>query len=241
VITAYPSDVECERAMALWGIRQFGLSKPEKIINGSDPDDFCYKITGSAESRLTGGQVLDVEGVRSSKEDFCRGKTGLELDKDVSRAARANLDGAHFRHLSGTNSIQIETLIEAWKGTGKSIDQCAKGRGFGTRDERLGATKEGDPDVTPPVCPHCGTKAVYRPKGKPPFYGCPNYTKHPDKKFIVNARDWVEQQKKAAPAPAAPAEPEPPKPTAPPAAPLHADDIDFGGGRRRQREPGEEG
>jgi hypothetical protein len=50
-------------------------------------------------------------------------------------------------------------------------------------------------------------QGVYRPgkDGRGAFYGCPNYEKHKDKKFIVNADAWVaEQQAKAAkPAPVA--------------------------------------
>jgi hypothetical protein len=106
----------------------------------------------------------------------------------------------------------VEEIAEAWGGTWKKVEQCRHGRGFGSRTERLGGNSERAPDVEPPVCPHCNTKGAYRPaKGdRKAFYGCPNYTKHADKKWIVDAEKWAaEQQAKAAAGPTTSAAREP--------------------------------
>jgi hypothetical protein len=102
-------------------------------------------------------------------------------------------------------SVPVNQLAEAWIGTKKSIDQCRRGRGFGTRDERIGGRNEKAPDVDPPICPHCTTPGQYRPaKGdRGAFYGCPNYSKHADKKWIVDAARWVADHAKIAKATAA--------------------------------------
>ncbi len=225
-IVGYLQDCGCDRVRDLWGINVYGISHPEKVV-GNDPAIFHYLISGSGRCNLTRQVVEEMEGGRSSTDDFCRGKTGVELELLVRKAARANLDGNITRELAGMKSVPVAQLAEAWAGSKKSIDQCRRGRGFGTRDERVGARSDKAPDVDPPVCPHCKAAGQYRPaKGdRTAFYGCPNYTKHADKKWTVDAAKWIAEQgaKVAAPAPAA---------TPPPS----ASEV-FGKGR----EPGAEG
>lgn len=246
-VVGYLQDCGCDRVRDLYGIEVFGVSKPEKIV-GNDPQVFTYLITASGRCKLTRQVVEEMEGGRSSTDDFCKGKTGVELELAVRKAARANVDGNITRELAGMKSVPVNDLVEAWVGTKKTIEACRRGRGFGTRDERLGGASSKAPDVEPPVCPHCGTKGAYRPgkDGRGAFYGCPNYQKHSDKKFIVDAAKWVAEQQAKASAPAS----EQPTATSNQQSakrdtkrqekvePLHADDI-FGG--RSNREPGEEG
>lgn len=206
-IIGYLQDCGADRVRDLWGIEVFDISTPEKVT-GNDPAVFHYIISGSGRCKLT-RQVLErVEGGRSSTDDFCKDKKGLDLDLAVRKAARANLDGNITRELSGMKSVPVEDLTAAWEGTPKGIEACRRGRGFGTQSERLGATRAGVPDVDPPTCGVCGTVAKYRPandKG-PAFYGCPNYQKHADRKWSIKADAWVKQQPTAAaPPPAAPA------------------------------------
>jgi hypothetical protein len=191
-IVGYLQDAGADRVRDLYGIEIFDVSKPEKIV-GNDPAVFTYIISGSGRCKLTRQILEQVEGGRSSTDDFCRGKAGAELELTVRKATRANLDGNITRELAGMKSVPVNQLAEAWVGTKKSIDQCRRGRGFGTRDERVGGRSEKAPDLDPPVCPHCQTKGVYRPaKGdRKAFYGCPNYSKHPSQKFIVDAEQWA--------------------------------------------------
>lgn len=243
-IVGYLQDSGADRVRDLYGIEVFGVSHPEKILT-NDPDVFHYLITGSGRCRLTMQTIEAIEGGRSSTDDFCRGKTGAELELAVRKAARANLDGNVTRELAGLKSVPIDAIKEAWAGTKKSIDQCRRGRGFGSRDERVGGRSEKAPDVDPPVCPHCGAKGVYRPAkdNRKAFYGCPNYAKHADRKFIVDAEKWVAEQQQKATAPtneAASAKASSPKPTKPAekkAVPPTADEL-FGGSR--ERVPGED-
>jgi len=241
-VVGYLQDAGADRVRDLWGIEVRNVSKPEKIT-GNDPAVFHYLITGDGYCKLTRQEVVAIEGGRSSTDDFVKGKTGVELELLVRKAARANLDGNITRELAGMKSVPIGELQAAWAGTTKRVEACRLGRGFGTHSERLGARKETAPDVDPPVCPHCGTKGVYRPArdGRAAFYGCPNYEKHRDKKFIVDAEQWVAEQAQQKPPTKPPTKPEPkPKPTPPPngdTKPMTAGEIPFG----RDRQPGEDG
>lgn len=234
-IVGYLQDSGCERVRDIFGISISNVSAPEKIA-GADPGQFHYVVRGDGHCTLTAQMTEGIEGGRSSTEDFCKDKTGAALELAVRKAARANLDGQIVRELAGLAAVPIAELEAAWTGTHKGVADCRRGRGFGSRSERLGATatRGGAPDVEPPICPHCGTKGVYRPArdGRAAFFGCPNYEKHRDKKFIVNAEQWVAEQQQKAAAPAANG-----KPTPAPAAPMQATDIPFG----RDRQPGEDG
>jgi hypothetical protein len=194
-IVGYLQDCGCDRVRDLYGIEIFGISKPEKVV-ANEPGVFHYLITGSGRCKLTRQVVEEMEGGRSSTDDFCKGKTGAELELAVRKAARANLDGNITRELAGMKSVPLDDIKRAWEGTPKLVDHCRKGRGFGTRDERLGGRSEKAPDVDPPVCPHCGTKGAYRPgkDGRGAFYGCPKYQSHSDKKWIVDAAKWIAEQ-----------------------------------------------
>ena len=190
-VIGYLQDGGCDRVRDLWGIEVFDITKPEKVA-GAEPHVFHYLITGSGRCKLTRQVVEAMEGGRSSTDDFCRDKRGADLELAVRKAARANLDGNITRELAGMKSVPVTELELAWAATNKQIAHCRRGRGFGSGDERLGATREGVPDVPPPTCPHCQTKGVYRAaKGtRGAFYGCPNYAKHPDQKFIIDAAKW---------------------------------------------------
>jgi len=241
-ITAYLQDCGAERVRDYYGIEIFDVNAPEKILT-NDPAIFHYIIRGSGRCKLTRQTIEAVEGGRSSTDDFCKDKKGAELELAVRKAARANLDGRIVRELAGLSNIPADDLRQAWEGTSKKLEHCRRGRGFGTRSERLGATSEKAPDVDPPICAHCGTTGVYRPATdkRRAFYGCPKWESHKDKKFIVDAEQWVAKQKVDAArtpqngaagneaAPASRAGTDDPR-----GVPLTADDV-------FKREPGEEG
>jgi hypothetical protein len=201
-ITGYLQDAGCDRVRDITGIEVFGISEPEKITS-SDGKSFMYLIRGNGRSRLTMQVVEQMEGGRMSTDDFARDKTGAALELAVRKAARANLDGNITRELAGLKTVPLEELQKAWDGTGKKWEHCRFGRGFGTRDERLGGMKAGEPPVEPPTCTACPpdpktgpVKLKYRQgkDGRKPFYGCPNYEKHPQQKVIVDAEKWVAEQ-----------------------------------------------
>ena len=243
-IVGYLQDCGTDRVRDLWGIEIYDVSKPQKLT-AEDGETFHYLITGSGHCKLTRQVVVDMEGGRNSSDDFCRDKTGLEKELAVRKAARANLDGGITRELAGMKSVPIDELKAAWVGTSKVVERCRLGRGFGSRDVRMGARDEKVPAIEPPVCPHCNTKGVYRAaKGnRGAFYGCPNYGKHPQQKWIVDVAEWTAKhsQPAAAAPPAAAGVPAGGSPVAgaavngKPAAPLTANDIAF------HREPGQEG
>jgi hypothetical protein len=208
-ITGYLQDAGCDRIRDITGIEVFGVSAPERLV-AADGQSFMYVITGNGRSKLTGQVVEHMEGGRSSTDDFCKDKTGQSLELTVRKAARANLDGNITRELAGLKSVPLDELKEAWKESTppKNWEHCHKGRGFGSQDERLGATRVGEPEVDAPTCPHCKpvngqpVKLKYRAgkDGREPFYGCPNYQTHPNAKVIINAAEWIAKQKAATPA-----------------------------------------
>jgi len=243
----YLQDCGADRVRDLYGIEIFSVSVPEKV-NGDQPGVFHYLIRGSGRCKLTRQILEEIEGGRSSTDDFCKDKKGIELELAVRKAARANLDGNITRELAGLKSVPIEEIEEAWKGTPKKTDRCRKGRGFGTAGERLGGSSGKGPDVEPPKCGVCGAVAKFRDTSDGGFYGCPNYKTHADRKWSISAPKWIEQQKKAAAAasaadasaPATSSQPQQnsttKKASAPQQQPLTSGDI-FGSGRQ----PGEDG
>lgn len=198
-VTGYLQDAGCDRVRDITGIEVFGISEPERMA-AADGKSFMYLIRGSGRSRLTLQVVEEMEGGRESTDDFCRGREGAGLELAVRKAARANLDGNITRELAGLKTVPLEELQKAWEGTGKKWEHCRRGRGFGTGNERVGGRSEKAPDVEPPVCPHCQSKGVYRPaKGTyKAFYGCPKYETHKDKRFVVDAAEWIAKHQPAA-------------------------------------------
>jgi len=243
-VVGYLQDSGCERVRDIFGISIENVSVPEKIP-GADPGVFHYLVRGDGRCSLTTQLIEGIEGGRSSTEDFCKDKTGAALELAVRKAARANLDGQIVRELAGLAGVPIAELEAAWTGTHKKVERCRRGRGFGSGDERLGAVRQGEPDVTPPTCPHCrpahSVKLKYRAaKGdRKAFYGCPHYETHPQQRIIVDAAEWMAKaqtgtanQQTAAPV----AEQPKSKGSRQQATPLTASDI-FGG----DRDPGSEG
>lgn len=204
-ITGYLWDAGCWRARPVFGISTFNIRGPVHV-QGALPGEFSVRFTGDGRSNLTGEVVEQILGARSSTDDACKGKEGPALADQVEKDARANFEGNVVRRLAGLGSVPAEELVRVWATCTppRLLEHCNLGRGFGSRDVRLGATAEGVPDVPPPVCPHCKATGVYRPaKGnRGAFFGCPNYSKHPDKKFIEPADAWIAKHQTKATAPA---------------------------------------
>jgi len=175
-IVAYLQDCGADRVRDLYGIEIENVSTPEKIAT-TDPKVFHYIVRADGFCKLTRQRVEAIEGGRSSTEDFCREKTGVDLELAVRKAARANLDGGITRELAGLKSVPLDELRAVWDGTSKKIENCRKGRGFGTGDERRGAEAI-DADLVPPKCHLCRKDMQLRRGSKGPFYSCPDYKDH---------------------------------------------------------------
>jgi hypothetical protein len=206
-VIAFLEDAGCDRIRPYYGIEIRDVSDP---IKTTGPDGaYYYTVKASGFCKLTGETLEAVEGGRSSAEEFVKHVTDpMQRDLYVRRAARASADGIVVRTLAGLQSIPVEELARAWTGTTKAVEQCRKGRGFGSRTERLGGNAESAPNVRAPVCPHCKATGVYRAgRGdRGAFYGCPNWDNRGHPKWTVDAAEWVAKQTPAAssPAPAAP-------------------------------------
>lgn len=242
-VVGYLQDCGADRVRDLWGIEVFGIGKLEKITT-NDPRVFTYVISGSGRCKLTRQILEEVEGGRSSTDDFCKGKEGAELELAVRKAARANLDGNITRELASLKSVPLDEIKAAWEGTSKTVERCRRGRGFGTRDERLGGGARPDEGIdTPPQCRVCKKAMVLRKGSKGYFYSCADYKQHQDagqKSFTIDLDKWKEELAKRA-ATAAPEQPAAAAASPAPSkvSPPSADEV-FGH-TSRGREPGQEG
>ncbi len=208
-ITGYLQDAGCQRVKDLWGIE---ITDIQDYIRAEDPDtkDFSYSITGNGFSKRTAQLVENITGTRYSYEDFIvkRKLRNLQVEVEVKKAARANLDGSIVRELAGLKSVPMEELDAVWKTAGmgeyKTSKLCPRGRGFGTADERAGGSsdKNGGVEVQDiPFCSFCEPpeRLVFRAEKQ--FWGCRNYAKHPNDKMIIQHKDLlkqIEDRKKAA-------------------------------------------
>jgi hypothetical protein len=194
--TAFLADQGCDRIKKLWQIQIDNIRTYDRI-DDNETGTYAYRLLGDGFCGATGERVYDVEGIRYSDERYAQEKPeGIQRQVAVRKAARANLDGGITRELTGLKSVPREELDRVWKkdDLGRRSSQCAKGRGFGSKDQRLGRGDEKTAEVDPadvPECGICGVKLVFRPKGNPPFWGCPSYTKHPKDKVIVNHEDLL--------------------------------------------------
>jgi hypothetical protein len=240
--TAFLQDVGCQRVRDLYGIEIFKPSRPERV-GTNDPAVFHYLMHGSGRCKLTGQVVEDVEGGRSSTEDFCRGKVGVELELAVRKAARANLNGSITRELAGLKSVPVDELRDVWAGTRKKIEACRLGRGYGTRDARLGGVTAVDANVDAPVCRLCKTAMSLKKGSRGNFYSCPNWKSHGKDAYTVDFNDWIAEVQKRPPAPASAAPPAD-KGTPPPVDEVFRGEKSAPAAstrRPRDREPGEDG
>jgi hypothetical protein len=181
-VTAYLQDCGADRVRDLYGIEIFEVGIPQKI--SGTQEGFTYIISGSGRCKLTKQTLENVEGGRSSTDDFCKHKKGAELELSVRKAARANLDGNITRELAGLKNVPLNELQSAWTGSNKNSSRCRLGRGFGTQQERRGAVvHDGDKtEEVGPKCPKCGAKMNFRAAGKTSsgkeysaFWGCSKF------------------------------------------------------------------
>src|SRR5512146_1071396 len=73
-VTGYLQDCGADRVRDLYGIEIFNVSLPQKEAGMGG--EFTYIITGSGRCKLTKQVLENVEGGRSSTDDFCSGKKG---------------------------------------------------------------------------------------------------------------------------------------------------------------------
>ena len=178
--TAYLQDAGCDRVAPLWGIEVFGIEKPERIMANDGTANFMYLIRGSGRCSITGQTVEQMEGGRSSSDDFCKGETGTALELKVRKAARANLDGNIVRELTGLKSVPLNELQAAWEGSSKDWNRCVKARGYGSGKPEAAGNVASVSTGPVPDCPVCGgpmwdnrkDKASGRSSPKSPDFKC---------------------------------------------------------------------
>lgn len=183
-ITAYLQDSGAQRIMPLWGIEITPKDDFHETRIGDDPDgDYAITCYGDAYCNVTNITLRDIEGTRYSDEDFCKSLPPIRKKIRVQQASVANRNGNAVRKLSGLSNVAIELIEDVWKGTGKTIALCPKGKGYGSGAERQGANVQQAADVPAglqPKCPECGEVMKFVPAGKSArgpydaFWACKN-------------------------------------------------------------------
>ena len=179
--TGYLQDSGCKRIWQIWGIEIQPTGEAERI-DDEKTGTFAYKVTGNGLCRATGLFVEGVEGIRYSTEDFCKNLPELQKMVRVKQAAIANRDGNIIRSLAGMKSVAVEILQSVWDGSGKTIDKCSHGKGYGSKHERAGVdTQSTDaPSTDAPRC-NCGAIMQFVRGGErdgrawAAYYKCPEY------------------------------------------------------------------
>lgn len=133
-----------------------GNFKPERaqLPNGQ------FELRGwcDAYSRVNGRKVYSLSGARRSDEDFTGrsvdGKGNLTVKSDERAGANpSDLASATYtllltkavRVLCSMTRVPVSDLEKAWDGTGKKVEQCRAGHGFGSSSGRAAsAVAEGD-------------------------------------------------------------------------------------------------
>lgn len=207
-ITAYLQDSGCQRIMALWGIEIIPKLGFIETRVGDDPNG-PYAITCYADAfcNVTNIGMKDIEGTRYSDEDFVNGRDPLPPIKKkirVQQAAIANRNGNAVRKLAGLSNVAIEFIEDVWKGTGKAITLCPRGKGFGSKHERagVGSAINDNPDIKPPICDMCNMPMDHVRAGEKDgrkwegYYKCKSYVWDNSKRTgnghsRISENEWV--------------------------------------------------
>jgi hypothetical protein len=208
-IVCYLQDCGCDRVRDIYGISIYGVSKPEKIIQTDQ--SFTYILSGNGKCALTGQVVENIEGGRSSTDDYIVKQkpplTGAALELAVRKSARANLDGSITRELAGLQSVPLEEIMECYKGDAlKTRARFREGRGFGSQSERSQQGEKAPDSIEAPVCPNCKVDMIFRSgegkSGPYAFWGCKNFKERGCKESIDH-KEWIavlEKKKSGKPA-----------------------------------------
>lgn len=196
-VTAFCQDSGCKRFWQIWGIEIQPTGEAERITD-EKTEDFAYKVTGNGLCRATGLFVEGIEGVRYSTEDFCKDLPDLKKEVRVKQAAIANRDGNIIRALAGMKSVSLELLEQVWAGSGKTVDKCSRGKGFGSKHDRAGVGTQSTsaPAAEAPVCAGCNVTMSFIPAGErdgqrwEAYYKCKEF-KWDSVKRISNGHDRI--------------------------------------------------
>jgi hypothetical protein len=194
--TAYLQDVGCQRVRPIFGIDTLDVTVPEKIMLQDGSQHFMYIVRGSGFCSLTQERIENVEGGRSSNDDFIvkqdPAPQGAQLELIVRKAARANLDGTITRKLAGLGSVPFVEIEQVFSSDqGKTENRFRKGRGFGSQRHRQSQEAlDQSGAVVAPVCPQHGVKMIFRAGTDKyeAFWGCPRYKSDNCKETVADAK-----------------------------------------------------
>lgn len=136
---AMPSDSACSKIADVYGIDvqdilprdNRGVFTPE--IEKDDKGRTTYRAWATGMSRTTGRKVALIECARRDDERFIgRDDNPNDIRSAVLTLARSKIT----RILSGLAKVPRSVLETSWNGTGKTSDNCNKGHGYGSSDER---------------------------------------------------------------------------------------------------------
>lgn len=156
--------IAAEGARKVAQVYQIELRDLSPVVDGmfqpsvSDLGDGIFSLRGSATAHSAGlEQSIVVEIEKRSDEDF----TGRSVDAqghltkspsqrsgswqgDLQSAVLTGLLTKAVRHLCAMGRVPVRDLEAAWKDTGKKVDDCRKGQGWGTSGERTASGLAGE-------------------------------------------------------------------------------------------------
>jgi hypothetical protein len=124
-----------------------GIFKPERLSYSSG----AYALRGTCDvwSAVNGRRIYNLEAARRSDEDFTGRTVDAEgrlthdkekrveaLDTDLRSSVLTLIRTKGVRIVCGMTRVPSTDLERAWKGSEKTLEQCAKGHGFGTSSGR---------------------------------------------------------------------------------------------------------
>lgn len=133
-----------------------GQFEPKKEAS-SRPGIYTLRAWCSAFSRANGRRLELLEFARRSDEQFTgRGvdeagaithsprEVVAALDADLRQSVMTGMVTKATKALAGMTRVPKADLDKAWDGTGKLSDQCRRGHGYGTGQERAAGAASGD-------------------------------------------------------------------------------------------------
>ena len=202
-VIGYLQDAGCQRIAPLWGVEVRNITSPKRE-NSEDGKSYAFTIMGDGFCSITQRSLLNIEGTRYSTEKYAeQHPEGIQREMAVKKAARANLEGTIVRGLTGLKNVPLQDLITA-SGIEKFEAMAAKGRGYGSQEQRAGSGASTEHGIDPadfPECDICRIPLLWRSgkDGKDGFFGCKNWESHKETKVIVplaKAKEMIENKRK---------------------------------------------
>jgi hypothetical protein len=136
---AMPTSSACSKIADIYGIDLFSIGPTDSRgafcpeVETDEKGRTTLRAWAGALSKTTGRRLELFEAARRTDEDFL-GRA--DNQNDIRSAVLTLLRSKAARIISGLAKVPRSVLEAAWSGTGKTIDACTKGHGYGSSRDR---------------------------------------------------------------------------------------------------------